>query len=221
MPSVVAPEADRHRRHRRGDDQLAHARRRTGVPVGVERLDRARRAPAADLARPHRHERRRRRRSRCTRRCRREIELQLDVGADGVVHPAEARRRAAARRSSRRRAARDRSAVAPGARPALRQAMQERRRRPKYVDAGRRPRAATACRGRAAPGLPSNSTIVDADQQAGHEVVPHHPAGGGEPEEAVAGAEVVVQGRAPSGARAGCRRGRGRSAWAARSCPSE
>ena len=40
-----------------------------------------------------------------------------------------------------------------------------------------------------------------ADEQPRHEVVPHHPAGGGEPEEAVAGAEVVVQGRRLAGAR--------------------
>ena len=41
-----------------------------------------------------------------------------------------------------------------------------------------------------------------ADQQAADEQVPHHPAGGGEPEEAVAGAEVVLQRAASSGARA-------------------
>ena len=59
-----------------------------------------------------------------------------------------------------------------------------------------------------------------AGQQAAHQEVPHHPAGGGEPEEAVLGREVRCAAASSSGARAGCRPGPGRSPWAARWCPT-
>ena len=55
---------------------------------------------------------------------------------------------------------------------------------PRRSASGRRCRGGRGCRRRARRG---------ADQQAGDEEVPHHPAGGGVPEEAVAGPQVVVQ----------------------------
>ena len=58
-----------------------------------------------------------------------------------------------------------------------------------------------------------------AGQQTRDEVVPHHPAGGGEPEEAVGGPKVGVQSEHLESARGGCRRARERSASACRSCP--
>ena len=58
-----------------------------------------------------------------------------------------------------------------------------------------------------------------AEQQAADQEVPHHPAGGGEPEEPVGRPEVQLQRDRLQHAPARSRRGRGRSAWAARWCP--
>ena len=43
------------------------------------------------------------------------------------------------------------------------------------------------------PGLPSYRTTVEPSQQTGDEQVPHHPAGGREPEEPLARAEIVME----------------------------
>ena len=59
-----------------------------------------------------------------------------------------------------------------------------------------------------------------ADQQARHEVVPHHPAGGARTRRSGRPGRGRCAGPAPCGARAGCRRGRARSAWAGRWCPT-
>ena len=66
--------------------------------------------------------------------------------------------------------------------------------------------------------------VVEDDRGVGEqdadEEVPHHPAGGGEPEDAVAGLGVEVEGELLVVARAGSRRGPGRSPSAARWCPT-
>ena len=58
-----------------------------------------------------------------------------------------------------------------------------------------------------------------ADQQPADQEVPHHPAGGGEPQEPVARAQIPLQATAISGAPAGFRRPTGRSVSAARWFP--
>ena len=114
-----------------------------------------------------------------------------DTGhADACRAPSGTRRPAAARRSSRPSAARP----GAGATPALRHAIRNGADTPKTVTPVSAARSHSVVERRAPPGSPSNSTIVAPDEQPRHEVVPHHPAGGGEPAEAVAGAEVLVQG---------------------------
>ncbi len=214
----VAPEADRHRRHAAAViDQLAQLARRAGRPA---RRQASTCAPSARqvISPAHRQQRRRRRRTpvhtsvppltergqqrprtaSCTQR--------KPSGGSGA--PVEPDRAAAGGRGR------------AGATPALRQAMQERRAEvPKYgrrrCSAGQPPervevgpaRVAVEQRRRSAP-----------TAEPGDEVVPHHPAGGGEPEEPVAGPQVVVQGERLEVLERGCRRGRARSPWAARWC---
>ena len=64
--------------------------------------------------------------------------------------------------------------------------------------------------------------VVEDDRAAGEETadeeVPHHPAGRGEPEEAVVRRQVASAAASSSGARSGCRPGPARSPWAARWC---
>ena len=95
----------------------------------------------------------------------------------------------------------DRSWSAPGPQARLQARLQERRRRAEQVT-----RCRSASRHSASEVGVAGAAVVQhdrrADQQAADQEVPHHPAGGGEPEEAVAGAEVVAAAPAPSGARA-------------------
>ena len=57
-----------------------------------------------------------------------------------------------------------------------------------------------------------------ARQQRRHERVPHHPGGGGEPQQPVAGLQVPAQAEVLQVLDEDRRRGRGRSPWAARWC---
>ena len=162
----------------------------TARPSGSKASTAQPRQPAGDLAGAHGHERGRCRRRRCTRRCPRRSSSTC-TPEPSVVHPAEAGRRQRCARSSRpqRSAGRGRRC-----RPALRQAMQERCRGAEHVAVGLRgepPQRAEV----GVAGIAVEQHDRGADQQAGHQVVPHHPAGGGEPGEAVAGAEVLVEGQ--------------------------
>ena len=58
-----------------------------------------------------------------------------------------------------------------------------------------------------------------AEEQAADDVVPHHPAGGREPEQAVAGRAGRCAGPGSWCARGRCRRGCGPAPWAGPSCP--
>ena len=190
-PVVVAPEPHRHRRHRRGDDQLSllpHQR----PPRLVERLDAGAEIPARDLAGPHRHERaptderRAHVGSAADRR-------QQHVALHRVVDPLEP---LGGQRRPGRSDGPQRGEVGVAARCQALLATGE--------DEGRR-RAEErhALVGRHAPqrlepgvaGIAVEQHGRGSDQQARHQVVPHHPARGREPEEAVARAEIVVQGQ--------------------------
>ena len=158
--------------------------------VGVEGLDRAAEVAAADLALPHRHQRRGADERGA------DIgaagdRLQMDRWADRLVDVAEALHR---QRRARRADAPDRREVGQLAGPhALLAAGHEVRRRcPEVGDAllGRQPPQRAEVR-------VGRGTVVQhdarVDGQPRDEVVPHHPAGGAEPEEPIRRAEVVVQ----------------------------
>ena len=81
----------------------------------------------------------------------------------------------------------------PGRRPALRHAMRNGALTPNDVIAGLGGQPPQRVEVGLAGVAVEAATTVAPTSRPGHEVVPHHPAGGGEPEEAVAGPEVVVQ----------------------------
>ena len=204
----VAPEPDRHRRHRLGDHELADlADDRARRPRSTPRPSRRARAPAA--RRGTREASARRRRTRCRGRCRRTSRTARRRGRGGR-RPSRSPRGRAASRSSRPPRARERSRPSRGAIPVLHAGGDEARRRAEARDAcllgeiPQRPEVGMA-----------GVAVVEHDrslrEQPAVQEVPHHPAGRREPEEAVARLHVGVEGRASSGARAGSRRARARS----------
>ena len=143
----VVPEADRHRRHRPGDDQLALLADQRAA-VRRERLDRAAEVAAADLALPDRDQRRGAD-ERGAHVGAAGDRLEVDRWADRLVHVAEALGRQ--RRARRADALEPRQVARLGRpQPSLRQAMRYGADVPKYVTPPRPP-AATAPRGRGAP----------------------------------------------------------------------
>ena len=188
---VVAPEPHGHRRHGRGDHQLALLPDHRLAVLGV-RLDLGAQVAARDLARPDGHQR-----------------APADeggahvgatahrgeqqVGAHGLVDPVEplGRQRRAGRADPPQSAevghlARHHARLAAGE--------EEGRGGAEEGDAlvGRHPPQGGQV---GMAGVAVEQHRGGPHQQARHEVVPHHPAGRREPEEAVARPEVVVQGQ--------------------------
>ena len=186
---LVAPEPDRHRRHGLLDDELAELPAHRG-PRLVEGVDVGAQRPTGDLTGVH-----------GDRGCARD-EGRAGVGAsrDGaqldrrielVVDPPEAGLRKGRPRGADR--AQRGQVGLPGRMQSLLAALeQERRARAEVGDAelaGEPPQHGEVGVG----GVAVDHDDRRADADPGHQVVPHHPAGGGEPEEAVGGAEVALQ----------------------------
>ena len=214
----VVPEADRHRRHRLADHELAE--------LADDRL-----------ARPGRTPRRRRRGSGPTSRPRTPAAAGTpwtmpgaDVGAAAAEVEEHAPGRTARRATRTPRAAsgepaapivriEERSKSRPGSSALLAAGHHERRaeaehRRPRLL------REPPLVREVGVGGVAVDHHDRRAQEQRRDERVPHHPGGRREPLQPVARAEVPAERRGSSGARAGCRRGRGRSPSAGRSCPT-
>ena len=186
----VAPEADRHRRHRLRDHELADLADQR-VAVLVERLhvaaERARLQLALvdGLQRAAADERRADVRAAARRE-------QPRVRAELVVDPGESPRATAASPSSRRCAALPRSRPAAGLTPAFMQLAMIRRARAEARDLRLRGELPQPVERRG-----SRTAVVEHDrrrgQQRADEEVPHHPAGRREPEDAVVLVRVDVQ----------------------------
>ncbi len=215
---LVAPEEHRHRRHRRGDHQLAdlvdQRFARSGRTTPPSRPAPGRRSRPSTPARSG----------------------PPPTNAGAHVRPAGERRDLHVRADLRRRSSRKPSAdsgdpVDPTARD-RRQVQLRGRPQPGLLGSAATngadvPKQVTRCRSASRHSVIrsgyAGAAVVQHDrrahQQAADEEVPHHPAGGGEPQEPVARPEIPVQRAAISGARAGSRRPTARSAWAARWCP--
>jgi hypothetical protein len=182
----IVPEADRHARHGRGDDQLAELvdHRVTG---GVVRLDPGAQGPAGDPAFDHREQGHR------TDEARADIRtagkrLQLQARAHRLVDPVETLRRQ--RRAGRADAL---EPVFPRGEAGLAAGHEEGRGRAEIGDAGFVDQIPEDRHARVR-GVAVEHDDRGADGGTAGQEVPHHPAGGGEPEEPVTGAQVVVQG---------------------------
>ena len=187
---VVAPEGDRHRRHRLGQDELAdlaHER----VAVLVEGLDLGAQRARLQLALVDRQRRARRRRTRCTGRSRRWWRT-ATCPSRRARRPSRSPPATAATRSSRRRAARRGRARRAGSTSAFMHERDVGGARPE----GGHPGALGQVPQRAEVGR-AGIAVEEHDrgrrQQHADEEVPHHPAGRGEPEDAIALLRVEVQ----------------------------
>ena len=213
LPSVVAPEADRHRRHRRGDDQLAGlADDLAAVLVEGVRVDGQR--AAGDHPGAHRQQRV------VLHQAAADVgaaaaDVELDVAARAARRSRRSPRAAAARRPSRpRAAARSRSPQVD----ARRRGRPSRTRDWRPSSSPRSPRrAATASRGRGRPGRrrSSRSTRRRAARRPGRSTSSRR---WSSTRAACRRDRGPTTARGSSGARARCRRGRARSPSAGPSC---
>ena len=181
---LVAPEVERHRRHRLGDHELADLADRAACPRGSRpRRGRRARGPAARPGR--RAASARRRRTRCRRRCRRRSRT-ARCRLRAPRRPRRSPRARAATRSSRPRAAPRGRVPRRGSQAGLHAAADEGGAGAEARDArlvGEIPEDAEVGR--------AGVAVVEHDRrlgvQAADEEVPHHPAGRREPEQPVAG----------------------------------
>jgi hypothetical protein len=186
---VVGPEADRHRRHGRGDDQLAHVAD-DGLALFVERRDGRTEVAARDLACAHGQEG-----------CHADERgahvgptadrAEHEVVTDGLVDPSEALGRQW--RAGGADTADRRQVHLVGRAQALLPAVEdERRARAEVRDpfvGGEPPQGEEVGRG----GIAVEAHHRRSREQPRHEEVPHHPSGGREPEEDIGRAEVAVE----------------------------
>ena len=185
----VAPQADRHRGHRRRDHELPlHAD--AWPALGIERLHPGAEHPAADLPGPDRNERRRPEEPGAQVRAAAQ-RPERDGARDVLGDPPEPGRRQ--RRPRRADAAQRHEVQVPAGLQAGRPARHQERGADAEVGAaglgGQPPQ-----RGQVRPGgVAVEQHDARPDGEPRHEVVPHHPAGRREPAEAVVGAEIRVE----------------------------
>ena len=186
----IVPEADRHRRHRLGDDQLADLPddRLAVVVVGLHLRAQA---AAGDDPRPDGQQRAGPDEARAQVGAAREGAEQ-QILLDPFVDPAE--RLGGQRRSGRADGAqRGQVDLGPGPQPRLHAGHQVGRADPQIGDAVLGGQPPQPVRGRV-----GGAAVVQHDgqarQQAPGQVVPHHPAGRGVPGEDVAGPQVLMEG---------------------------
>ena len=180
----IVPEADRHRRERRGADELALLAAHR-LAVVVEDVDRHAEAAALDLAAPHRL----RSGSPSTKQETMSVPPEIEARCTSLLDRRRRRSRSspatAASRSRRSCARVDRSCVSRGSRPALRTASMNLAEVPKM----RHPLGLGEVEQHVAVGM-ERRAVVEQQRRAGREArdqpVPHHPAAGREVEEPVA-----------------------------------